>query len=113
MGRVPSRSAPPLLSALQSWYFVCLIAPKYGFAGAYRVARPEKTARDFGPYGRPSFSTDCGGFLAVAAVDPTLRRDGVFDLALPFLGAVLSRIRDFAMEIVDIALGSFGSRRRN
>src|ERR1700738_4181531 len=35
-------------------------------------------------------STGRGGFLAVAAVGGTLRRDDVFDLALPFLGAVLS-----------------------
>jgi hypothetical protein len=40
-------------------------------------------------------STDRGGFLAVAAIDGTLRRDDVFDLALPFLGAALSRLRDF------------------
>src|ERR1700693_5457872 len=58
-------------------------------------------------------STDRGGFLAVAAVDGTLRRDDVFDLALPFLGAVLSRLRDFAMERDDMGLGSVGSRRRN
>ncbi len=62
---------------------------------------------------RPAFdSTDRGGFLAVAAVG-TLRRDDVFDLALPFLGAVLSRLRDFAMERDDMGLDSVGSRRRN
>src|ERR1700730_6211070 len=38
-------------------------------------------------------STDRSGFLAVAAVDGTLRRDDVFDLALPFLGAVLRRLQ--------------------
>src|ERR1700704_5109130 len=58
-------------------------------------------------------ATDRDGFLAVAAVDGTLRRDNVFDLALPFLGAVLSRLRDFAMERDDMGLGSVGSRRRN
>src|SRR6202043_3649970 len=58
-------------------------------------------------------STDRGGFLAVAAVDGTLRRDDVFDLALPFLGAALSRLRDFATERDDMGLGSVGSRRRN
>src|SRR6202047_1185786 len=58
-------------------------------------------------------STDRGGFLAVAAVDGTLRRDDVFDLALPFLGAVLSRLRDFTMGRDDMGLGSVGSRRRN
>jgi hypothetical protein len=42
-----------------------------------------------------------------------LRRDDVFDLPLPFLGAVLSRLRDFAMERDDMGLGSVGSRRRN
>ena len=40
--------------------------------------------------------------MAVAAIDGTLRRDDVFDLALPFLGAALSRLRDFATERVDI-----------
>jgi hypothetical protein len=49
----------------------------------------------------------------VAAVDGTLRRDDVFDLALPFLGAALSRLRDFATERDDMGLGSVGSRRRN
>ena len=58
-------------------------------------------------------STDRGGFLAVAAIDGTLRRDDVFDLALPFLGAALSRLRDFATERDDMGLGSVGSRRRN
>src|ERR1700732_5642183 len=43
-------------------------------------------------------STDRVGFLALAAVDGTLRRDDVFDLALPFLGAAVLRFRDFAME---------------
>jgi hypothetical protein len=58
-------------------------------------------------------STDRGGFLAVAAVDGTLRRDDVFDLALPFLGAALLGFWDFAMERDDMGLGSVGSRRRN
>jgi hypothetical protein len=43
----------------------------------------------------------------------TLRRDAVFDWALPFLGAVLLGFRDFARERVDMGLGSIGSRRRN
>ena len=68
----------------------------------------------FGGATRSAFdSTDRGSFLALAAVDGTLRRDDVFDLALPFLGAVLSRLRDFAMERDDMGLGSVGSRRRN
>jgi hypothetical protein len=58
-------------------------------------------------------STDRVGFLALAAGDVTLRRDAVFDWALPFLGAVLLGFRDFAMERVDMVLGSVGSRRRN
>src|ERR1700719_1489473 len=58
-------------------------------------------------------STDRGGFLAVAAGDATLRRDDVFDLALPLLGAVLSRLRDFVTERDDMGMGSVGSRRRN
>jgi hypothetical protein len=37
----------------------------------------------------------------------------VFDLALPFLGAVLSRLRDFAMERDDMGLDSVGAQRRN
>ena len=44
---------------------------------------------------------DRGGFLALAAGDVTLRRDAVFDWALPFLGAALFVFRDF-MERVDI-----------
>ena len=36
-----------------------------------------------------------------------------FDLTLPFLGAALLGFRDFAMERVDMGLGSVGSRRRN
>ena len=58
-------------------------------------------------------SPACGGVLALAAADVTLCRDGVFDLALLFLGAALLGFRDFAMESVDIGLGSVGSRRRN
>jgi len=46
-------------------------------------------------------STDRVGFLALAAGDVTLRRDAVFDWALPFLGAALFVFRDF-MERVDI-----------
>src|ERR1700720_2936530 len=46
-------------------------------------------------------STDRVGFLALAAGDVTLRRDVVFDWALPFLGAALFVFRDF-MERVDI-----------
>jgi hypothetical protein len=57
-------------------------------------------------------STDRVGFLALAAGDVTLRRDAVFDWALPFLGAALFMFRDF-MERVDMVLGSVGSRRRN
>jgi hypothetical protein len=68
------------------------------------LAAPTRSAFD---------STDRGSFLAVAAVDGTLRRDDVFDLALPFLGAVLLGFRDFAMERDDMGLGSVGSRRRN
>ena len=56
--------------------------------------------------------TDRVGFLALAAGDVTLRRDAVFDWALPFLGAALFVFRDF-MERVDMVLGSLGSRRRN
>ena len=56
--------------------------------------------------------TDRVGFLALAAGDVTLRRDAVFDWALPFLGAALFVFRDF-MERVDMVLGSVGSRRRN
>ena len=40
-------------------------------------------------------STDRVGFLALAAGDVTLRRDAVFDWALPFLGAALFVFRDF------------------
>ena len=40
--------------------------------------------------------------MAVAAADVTLRRDGAFDLALPFLGAALLRFWDFSMERVDM-----------
>src|SRR6202521_4780867 len=57
-------------------------------------------------------STDRVGFLALAAGDVTLRRDAVFDWALPFLGAALFVFRDF-MERVDMGLGSVGWRRRN
>jgi hypothetical protein len=57
-------------------------------------------------------TTDRGGFLAMTVADVTLRRDAVFDWALPFLGAALFVFRDF-MERVDKVLGSFGSRRRN
>src|SRR6202023_3073545 len=46
-------------------------------------------------------STDRVGLLALAAGDVTLRRDAVFDWALPFLGAALFVFRDF-MERVDI-----------
>src|SRR5256885_17073058 len=46
-------------------------------------------------------STDRVGFLSLAAGDVTLRRDAVFDWALPFLGAALFVFRDF-MERVDI-----------
>jgi hypothetical protein len=46
-------------------------------------------------------STDRVGFLALAAGEVTLRRDAVFDWALPFLGAALFVFRDF-MERVDI-----------
>jgi hypothetical protein len=46
-------------------------------------------------------STDREGFLAVATVDGTLRRDAFFAWALPFLGAALFVFRDF-MERVDI-----------
>src|ERR1700674_5842023 len=46
-------------------------------------------------------STDRVGFLALAAGDVTLRRDAVFDWALPFLGAALFVFRDF-MERADI-----------
>src|ERR1700682_3140775 len=46
-------------------------------------------------------STDRVGFLALAAGDVTLRRDAVFDWALPFLGAALFVFRDF-METFDI-----------
>ena len=53
------------------------------------------------------------GVLALAAVDVTVRLDVVVDLALPFLGAALLAFLDFAMEKVDIVLGSVGSRRRN
>lgn len=44
---------------------------------------------------------------------PAGRQHVAFDLALPFLGAALLGFRDFAMERVDIVLGSVGSRRRN
>ena len=57
--------------------------------------------------------TDRGGFLAVAAVDGTLRRVVAFDLALPFLGVTLLGFRDFAIERDDMGLGSVGSRHRN
>src|SRR6202022_659202 len=57
-------------------------------------------------------STDRVGFLALAAGDVTLRRDAVFDWALPFLGAALFGFRDF-MERDDMGLDSVGSRRRN
>src|SRR5258707_10823010 len=53
------------------------------------------------------------GVLALAAADVILRRDVAFDLTLPFLGAALLGFRDFAMERVDMVLGSVGSRRRN
>ena len=46
-------------------------------------------------------STDRVGFLGVAAMDVTLRRDAVFDWALPFLGVALFVFRDF-METIDI-----------
>jgi hypothetical protein len=46
-------------------------------------------------------STDRVGFLALVAGDVTLRRDAVFDWALPLLGAALFVFRDF-MERVDI-----------
>src|SRR4029077_16916156 len=46
-------------------------------------------------------STDRVGLLALAAGDVTLRRDAVFDWALPFLVAALFVVRDF-MERVDI-----------
>jgi hypothetical protein len=58
-------------------------------------------------------STDRSGFLVLAAGDGTLRRDGACDLALPFLGAALLGLRDFARERDDMGLGSVGSRRRN
>jgi len=35
----------------------------------------------------------------------TLRRDGAFDLALPFLGVALLGFRDFSLERVDMVLG--------
>jgi hypothetical protein len=56
-------------------------------------------------------STNRGGFLAVTAADAALRRDGAFDLTLPFLGAELFGFWDFAIERVDMGLGSVGSRR--
>src|ERR1700730_18300866 len=46
-------------------------------------------------------STDRVGFLALAAGDVTLRRDAVFDWALPFLGAGLFVFRGF-IGMVDI-----------
>jgi hypothetical protein len=62
---------------------------------------------------RSAFSTDRGGILVLAAAEMILRRDAVFDCALPFLGAALLGFRDFAMERVDMGLGSLGSRRQN
>jgi hypothetical protein len=41
-------------------------------------------------------STDRSGFLVMTVEDVTLRRDGAFDLALPFLGVALSRFRVLA-----------------
>jgi hypothetical protein len=55
-------------------------------------------------------STDRVGFLVLAAGDVTLRRDAVFDWALPFLGAALFVFRDF-LEKGRHRLGSVGSRR--
>src|ERR1700730_1950156 len=51
-------------------------------------------------------STDRGGFLALAAGDVTLRRDAVFDWALPFFGAALFVFRAF------LKRGSLGLRVR-
>lgn len=51
--------------------------------------------------------------LALAAADMTLRRDVAFVLTLPFLGAALLGFREFAIERVDMVLGSVGSQRRN
>jgi hypothetical protein len=63
---------------------------------------------------RPTFGSSAfNGVLAVAAADVTLRRAVALDLTLPFLGAALLGFRDFAMEMVDMGLGSVGSRRRN
>src|SRR5277367_6622015 len=56
-------------------------------------------------------STDRSGFLAVTVAGVTLRRDGAFELTLPFLAAALSRFWDFSTERVDMGLGSVGSRR--
>src|ERR1700726_1971810 len=50
-------------------------------------------------------STDRVGFLALAAGDVTLRRDAVFDWALPFLGAAL-----FVFGILWKVSTSFGLR---
>jgi hypothetical protein len=55
-------------------------------------------------------TTDRVGFLATTIVDVTLRRFSAEDLALPFVGAALSR--EFSRERVDMVLGSFGSRRQ-
>jgi hypothetical protein len=58
-------------------------------------------------------SSAFNGVLALTAAGTILRRDGAFYLVLPFLGAALLGFRHFAMERVDMVLGSIGSRRRN
>jgi hypothetical protein len=52
-------------------------------------------------------SSAFGGIFAAAAADVTLRRLGAEDLALLFLGPVLSMCGAFSMEGVDMVLGSF------
>ena len=54
-----------------------------------------------------------GGVLVLAAAGVTLGRDLAFDLALTFLSAALLGFWDFAMESVDMVMGSVGAPRRN
>jgi hypothetical protein len=83
----------------------CLVTPSALGSSAFLSVLAAATRSAFD-------STDRVGFLALAAGDVTLRRDAVFDWALPFLGAALFVFRDF-MEKGRHRLGSVGSRRRN
>ncbi len=58
-------------------------------------------------------SSAFNGVFGGGRMDVALRRDVAFGLTLLFLGAALLGFRDFAMERVDMVLGSVGSRRRN